>query len=254
MPDKYRLTSETKVWLGRTLYRIEALISFGVVKAGDKGGWIESESNLSQEGEGWVGRDAIVAKDGAILGGNIWGGTIEGGTILDGTILDGTILGGTIRGGNIWGGTIRGGTILGGNIWGGNIWGGTIDGGNIRGGTILGGTILGGNIWGGNIRGGTIRGGTIDGGTIRDGTTTSKDPIFISGLPYSVTVTDAHILIGCALHTIAEWRAFNDRRILEMDGKDVLDFWRTNRDLILGLCVSTGRLDTVAAPEAVEVA
>lgn len=33
---KYKLTTETKVWFGRTLYRIEALVDFGVVKAGEK--------------------------------------------------------------------------------------------------------------------------------------------------------------------------------------------------------------------------
>lgn len=40
---KYKLTSETKLWLGKTLYRIEALVDFASVKAGDKGGWVEAE-------------------------------------------------------------------------------------------------------------------------------------------------------------------------------------------------------------------
>lgn len=53
---KYKLTEETKQHEGITLYRIQALVdipSIGV-KAGDLGGWIESESNLSQEGDAWV--------------------------------------------------------------------------------------------------------------------------------------------------------------------------------------------------------
>ena len=51
---KYELTNETKAVNGKTLFRIRALEDFSNVKAGDLGGWIESESNLSQEGTCWV--------------------------------------------------------------------------------------------------------------------------------------------------------------------------------------------------------
>ena len=44
---KYKLTDEKIEWYGRTLYRIIALISFGDVKEGDLGGFIEKEENLS---------------------------------------------------------------------------------------------------------------------------------------------------------------------------------------------------------------
>ena len=51
MTKKYKLTTETKTVSGIKLYRIEALRDFGDVKKGDKGGWIEKEGNLSQEGK-----------------------------------------------------------------------------------------------------------------------------------------------------------------------------------------------------------
>ena len=57
---KFELTSETKVVFGRTLHRIQALISFGNVEAGDLGGWIETEDNLAQDGNAWVCGDARV--------------------------------------------------------------------------------------------------------------------------------------------------------------------------------------------------
>ena len=60
MNKKYELTNETQVFFGRTLYRIRALISFGNVKAGDLGGWIEKEENLAQDGDAWVSGDARV--------------------------------------------------------------------------------------------------------------------------------------------------------------------------------------------------
>ena len=57
---KYELTDETTRVGGKTLYRIKALKSFGKVKAGDLGGFIQSEKNLSQDGNAWVGDNAKV--------------------------------------------------------------------------------------------------------------------------------------------------------------------------------------------------
>lgn len=48
---KYRLTDESLVLCyGKKLYRIEALKDFGDIRKGEKGGFVESEDNLSQEG------------------------------------------------------------------------------------------------------------------------------------------------------------------------------------------------------------
>ena len=62
MEKKYMLTDETTTIKGRTLHRIKALKDFGEVKAGDLGGFIEREENLSQEGNAWVGDYAKVFK------------------------------------------------------------------------------------------------------------------------------------------------------------------------------------------------
>ena len=65
--NKYRLIPEDcKINYGRKLYRIEALKDFGVVKAGELGGYIESENNLSFDGEAWVCENAEVFDDARI--------------------------------------------------------------------------------------------------------------------------------------------------------------------------------------------
>ncbi|WP_375667696.1 hypothetical protein, partial [Bartonella sp. AC130YNZD] len=51
---KYEFTSEMDCVAGHFLYRIRALRDFGDVKAGDLGGFIEKESNLSHKGNCWV--------------------------------------------------------------------------------------------------------------------------------------------------------------------------------------------------------
>ena len=68
---KYRLTDETKEYYGRILHRIEAVETFGSVEAGEKGGWIEKEANLSQEGLSWVSGDAWVSGNARVYG-NAW--------------------------------------------------------------------------------------------------------------------------------------------------------------------------------------
>lgn len=66
--EKYKLTSETKVIDGVEVHRIKALKSFGNVKKGDFGGWIESEKNLSQCGRAWVSDNAVVSGYATVFG------------------------------------------------------------------------------------------------------------------------------------------------------------------------------------------
>ena len=65
---KYRLTEETTKVGNRTLYRIQALRDFGNVTKGDIGGYIESEKNLSQDGNAWVYGNARVYGDARVSG------------------------------------------------------------------------------------------------------------------------------------------------------------------------------------------
>ncbi len=62
---KFELTSEFITMFGKKLFRIKALISFGNVEAGELGGYVEKEENLSHDGNAWVCDDARVC-------GNAW--------------------------------------------------------------------------------------------------------------------------------------------------------------------------------------
>ena len=65
---KYKLTEETIIVNGRTLYRIEALRDFAYIKKGNKGGFVEKENNLSQYGDSWVDDDAKVFGNAQVYG------------------------------------------------------------------------------------------------------------------------------------------------------------------------------------------
>lgn len=66
---KFELTTETKINIfGKKLFRIKALISFGPISAGEKGGWVEKEENLSQSGNAWVSGNAEVSGNAYVSG------------------------------------------------------------------------------------------------------------------------------------------------------------------------------------------
>ena len=67
--SKFKLTKESKELLcGTKVYRIELLIDTLWGKKGDKGGFVESENNLSQSGDAWVFGDAEVFGDARVSG------------------------------------------------------------------------------------------------------------------------------------------------------------------------------------------
>lgn len=65
---KYKLTNKKIDYLGRTLYQIEAVKKFGNIAKGQKGGFIEKKSNLSQDGNAWVYNYAMVYGDAKVHG------------------------------------------------------------------------------------------------------------------------------------------------------------------------------------------
>lgn len=70
MKKKYQLVLSDSIVIGSDteLYRIQALGDFGDVKAGDLGGYIQSEDNLSHLGTCWVYNEAQVYDDAGITG------------------------------------------------------------------------------------------------------------------------------------------------------------------------------------------
>ena len=75
---KYILTYETRKYNGRILHRIRAIKDFDIVRKGEFGGWVESENNLSQEGNCWVRGEAMVF-------GNAW--VCENAWVTDNAII-----------------------------------------------------------------------------------------------------------------------------------------------------------------------
>lgn len=65
---KFELTTDEISFRGRKLFRIKALIDFDSVRAGDFGGWIEKEENLSFDENAWVSGNAKVYGNAEVCG------------------------------------------------------------------------------------------------------------------------------------------------------------------------------------------
>ena len=108
---KYELTDETMTVDGVTYHRIRACKDFDVqgchVKAGDLGGYVESERNIDQDGNAWVGGNAYVC-------GNAW---VNGNALVDGNAWVGgnTLVSNNAEvGGNAM---VSGNARVGGDVW-----------------------------------------------------------------------------------------------------------------------------------------
>ena len=67
--DVTTLSAREKEFLGRTLYRVRALVAIGsLVAPGQLGGYIEKEANLDHSGDAWVYGDARVSGDARVYG------------------------------------------------------------------------------------------------------------------------------------------------------------------------------------------
>jgi hypothetical protein len=141
------------------------------------------------------------------------------------------------------------------NLAGAYLAGANLAGANLAGANLADANLAGANLAGAYLAGANLADAYLAGATWRDGIVINKRPIQLYGLHYVVTILDAHMQIGCELHSLAEWAAFDDARIVAMDGRTALQFWRDHKDALLSLARSAGRsFDTPSVEQAAQEA
>ena len=79
------------------------------------------------------------------------------------------------------------------------------------------------------------------------GVALTMEPIIVTGLDWPVSILDTTMRIGCQEHSLADWAAFDDRQIAEMDGRTTaVRFWSLHKADLLGRAEAAGRV--IAAP------
>lgn len=95
------------------------------------------------------------------------------------------------------------------------------------------------NLHGANLEGAILR-GTI-------GNMKHVKSVFFE--TYPVTYTAEVMQIGCKNHSIEDWWSFDDRRIIKMDGKKALEWWRKWKPILQQIiaaspAIATGYVDS----------
>ena len=89
----------------------------------------------------------------------------------------------------------------------------------------LGGADLGGA----NLRGADLWGANLGGANLWGVYGINNYVKCLQVNTYPITYTSDRLQIGCENHGIDKWREFDNQRILEMDGKKALKWWRRNK-------------------------
>ena len=149
-----------------------------------------------------------------------------GGAYLRGAYLRGANLGGANLGdAYLRGAYLRGANLGGANLGDANLRGANLGGANLRGANLRGANLGGANLGGANLRGANLGGANLGELSSMNGTSGNCWEVkAIQADIWPVTYTSTHMQIGCQLHTIEEWWAFNDEQINEMDS-DALNWW-----------------------------
>ena len=146
-----------------------------------------------------------------------------------------------LAGANLAGANLARADLAGANLAGANLADANLARADLAGANLAGADLAGADLAGANLARADLAGAYLAGAKWRDGVVISKTPIQLYGLHWVVTILDAHMQIGCELHSLAEWAAFDDARIVAMDGRDALRFWRDHKDALLSLARSCGR-------------
>ena len=226
MNTKFEFVKDDTVTIaGVTLTRIRALrdIPEANVKAGDLGGYLESEKNLSECGNAWVFGEALVFGEARVFG-EAW------------VFGEAQVFGEAKVFGEAW---VFGEALVFGNARvsdDARVFGNARVSGEAQ---VFGDARVSGEalVFGeARVSGEALVSGDarVSGEALVSGDARIS-PICISGFGWIVTITDHHMRIGCQFHGIEVWDKFTDAEIAKMDGKDALRFWREHKDWLMML-------------------
>lgn len=114
------------------------------------------------------------------------------------------------------------------NLIGANLRGANLSGASLRDADLRGANLSYANLIDVDLSNANLRGVDLNNCT---GNRKQICSIFISDV-YPITYTSCCIQIGCQKHKIEDWWAFSDEKILEMDGRRALHFWRQHKETI----------------------
>jgi hypothetical protein len=146
---------------------------------------------------------------------------------------------------------LRGAILRGANLYAADLRGANLRGADLRGANLIDANLRETDLRGANLRSASLRGADLKDAIFADtewinGLKIDRQPMHVQGLSWPVYILDCYMQIGRELHSLADWAAFDDARIVGMHGKSALRFWHAHKAALFALAESDGRMQ---APE-----
>ena len=202
--SKYKLTTNTIIFHNIELFQIRALKDFADVKAGDLGGYVQSEDNLSQYGDCWIYDEAKALHNASLL---------DNSTMRDAAVA--------FDHANMYDNStmLNNSKLLGESSM--------FDNATMKDSSIAFGFSE------------MLKESLLSGRAVLDGNASStKRALYITTAPYDVTISDHHIKIGVNQFTIKEWLNFTNEEIHELEGQDGLSWWKKWKPILIAITKS----------------
>ena len=110
-----------------------------------------------------------------------------------------------------------------------------LEGTNLRSANLQGANLQGANLSDANLEDADLSRANLEGISLWGVKGNMKEIKSMQIDKYCITYTATHLQIGCKLHLIEDWANFDDRRILEMDGKSALKWWKKWKPIIMNI-------------------
>ena len=118
------------------------------------------------------------------------------------------------------------------DLRGANLRGADLYGADLRGAYLYGADLYGADLRGADLHGADLRGADLHGADLRF--MRSADGFVLACMnagKYQVVAAKDRIAIGCQMHAVNEWRAFDDDTIARM-GSGALEWWNKWKELV----------------------
>jgi len=144
-------------------------------------------------------------------------------------LREANLRGADLRGANLYGANLYGANLREADLRGADLYGANLYGADLREADLRGANLCGANLYGANLREANLREANLYGEKLL------KTPLFIYNLEWDVTITTHHLRIGCQVHSISEWKSFDDNAISKMESSAV-EFWNKYKTALIALC------------------
>ena len=132
---------------------------------------------------------------------------------------------------------LKGANLKGANLKGADLRDADLKRADLKSANLRSANLWGADLWGADLRDANLKSANLTiadlmGADLMDcnGNMTHIKSVFCG--QYPVTYTVDVMQIGCQRHNIAEWWEFDNKQILEMDGKTALKWWRTWKPIL----------------------